>query len=139
MDIGADLGAGVLSSRTRERVAAELREEAALPAFASPRLYGLRLGFRLRLGPEPTTAHVLVYPWCADARELGGEQHLALACGWLLRRGLAHDRADAYGLAVDIALPPEERTRGLAHLVWHQRRLPAAVIRDVCERSRLRA
>jgi len=117
----------------------ELREEAEVLAFSSPRLYGLRLGFRLRLGDEETTADVLSYPHRNDGRELGGEQHLALARGYLLRRRLAHDEADVYALVLAVALPPEERAHGYAWLFWRQRYLPANVIREVSALLRLRA
>ncbi len=132
-------GGGLLSTATREQIAVDLLREAERPAFTAPRVLGIRLGFRLCLGAEETTSSVLAYPWCADARELGGAQHRALVRGYLLRRRLAHDAVDVEELAVDVALPPEERPRGYAHLLWSQRWLPAAVIHAVSASLRLRA
>lgn len=137
MHVGENLG-GLLSARTTERFARELLEEASSTPFTPPRVLAIRLGFRLCIGAEATSADVLVYPWRPDPREQGGEHHAALARGYLLRRRVAHLAADASALAIDVALPAEERARGLAWLLWHQRNLPAAVIREVSARLRLR-
>ena len=136
-------GPCILGKGARQGMARMMREDADLPPFAPPRLYGLRLGFRLRVRSEwayePTTEDVLVYPWAFDDRSLGEWQHLALAQGWLLRRQVLHTEHDVALLALDIAIPPEEHGRGLAHIIWRQRWLPIAVIRAAYESPRLRA
>lgn len=132
----------ILGDAARTRLAAELHIEAALPAFSDPRFIALRLAMRLALRAhdgERTTASDLLYAWHSDARERGGRIHRELAAAYLLRRGIAHGRADVRLLALDVALPEAERHRGLAHLLWHQRHLPTAAIREASARLRLRA
>lgn len=146
MDLGKILGSGeppILGEAARRRVAQELRTEAELPPFADPRFIALRLGRRLAVRSpalrERTTASVILYSWHPDERERGGRVHVALAESYLIGRGLAHTPPDVGLLALDVALPPEERGAGLAYLIWNQRYLPTAAIRAVLQGLRVSA
>lgn len=132
----------ILGDAARVRLAENLRAEAQFPPFADPRFLALRLGMRLAVrarAEERSTADLLVYSWKTDAREQGWEIHRELTAAYLFRRGVAHSEADRDLLALEVALPRSERSRGAAYLVWSQRHAPRALILDVCAQLRLRA
>jgi len=100
---------------------------AALPAFADPRYVALRLGYRLALGHEPSTADLLVYDHHTEPRLLGGRIWYALACGLACR---ARIDVDEVALCHALALPPVACV-GLAvdEVVRRQVHYPAYAIR----------
>lgn len=97
-----------------------------------PRVLAFQLGIDAVPGradaDEPPTATEAVYLWHDDPRERGMRVYCALVHSFFLSRGIAYGSDDVWPLAVELALPTEDRWMGRVAIKIAQRFCPVAVI-----------
>ncbi len=88
----------------------EMRRCSCSPLWCDPRELAYHIGFGLAVGPEPSTAEMVIYPWDRCQRQRGRSVYLGAATGWLLRIGGNLDDVEA--LVSELAIPHEALQAG---------------------------